>query len=79
MEITVCVPNPCQNSGVCKPIGNAFLCSCRRGFRGLIDLLQLLRWIAQSVPRPTERHSISWAVPWTSSQWDVQEASDTDA
>nr|XP_015831508.2 protocadherin Fat 3a isoform X4 [Nothobranchius furzeri] len=36
MEITVCVPNPCQNNGVCKPIGNAFLCSCRRGFRGLI-------------------------------------------
>ncbi|XP_027900863.1 protocadherin Fat 3a isoform X3 [Xiphophorus couchianus] len=36
MEVTVCVPNPCQNSGVCKPIGNAFLCSCRRGFRGLM-------------------------------------------
>uniref|UniRef100_A0A672HA03 FAT atypical cadherin 3a n=1 Tax=Salarias fasciatus TaxID=181472 RepID=A0A672HA03_SALFA len=35
MEITACVPNPCQNGGVCKPIGNAFLCSCRRGFRGL--------------------------------------------
>ncbi|XP_035989151.1 protocadherin Fat 3a isoform X5 [Fundulus heteroclitus] len=36
MEITVCVPNPCQNNGVCKPIGKAFLCSCRRGFRGLM-------------------------------------------
>ncbi|XP_056297999.1 protocadherin Fat 3a isoform X3 [Pseudoliparis swirei] len=36
MEITACVPNPCQNSGACKPIGNAFLCSCRRGFKGLI-------------------------------------------
>lgn len=35
MEITACVPNPCQNGGACKPIGNAFLCSCRRGFRGL--------------------------------------------
>uniref|UniRef100_A0A668AXH9 FAT atypical cadherin 3a n=1 Tax=Myripristis murdjan TaxID=586833 RepID=A0A668AXH9_9TELE len=35
VEITACVPNPCQNSGVCKPIGNAFLCSCRRGFKGL--------------------------------------------
>ncbi|XP_060929197.1 protocadherin Fat 3a isoform X1 [Limanda limanda] len=35
MEITACVPNLCQNSGVCKPIGNAFLCSCRRGFKGL--------------------------------------------
>ncbi|XP_038141914.1 protocadherin Fat 3a isoform X2 [Cyprinodon tularosa] len=35
-EITVCVPSPCQNGGVCKPIGNAFLCSCRRGFRGLM-------------------------------------------
>ncbi|KAG7249792.1 hypothetical protein CRUP_003150, partial [Coryphaenoides rupestris] len=34
-EITACVPNPCQNSGACKPIGNAFLCSCRRGFKGL--------------------------------------------
>ncbi|MBN3304009.1 FAT3 protein, partial [Amia calva] len=30
-EITSCVPNPCQNGGSCKPIGNAFLCSCRRG------------------------------------------------
>ncbi|XP_056139276.1 protocadherin Fat 3a isoform X1 [Lampris incognitus] len=35
VEITACVPNPCHNSGVCKPIGNAFLCSCRRGFKGL--------------------------------------------
>ncbi|XP_070826257.1 protocadherin Fat 3a isoform X7 [Chaetodon trifascialis] len=35
MEITVCVPNPCQNGGACKPIGNAFFCSCRRGFKGL--------------------------------------------
>uniref|UniRef100_A0A8D3CRY4 Protocadherin Fat 3 n=1 Tax=Scophthalmus maximus TaxID=52904 RepID=A0A8D3CRY4_SCOMX len=35
VEITACVPNPCQNGGVCKPIGNAFLCSCRRGFKGL--------------------------------------------
>ncbi|XP_059932324.1 protocadherin Fat 3a isoform X3 [Gadus macrocephalus] len=34
-EITACVPNPCQNSGACKAIGNAFLCSCRRGFKGL--------------------------------------------
>uniref|UniRef100_A0A8K9WW54 FAT atypical cadherin 3a n=1 Tax=Oncorhynchus mykiss TaxID=8022 RepID=A0A8K9WW54_ONCMY len=25
-EITACVPNPCLNSGVCKAIGNAFLC-----------------------------------------------------
>ncbi|XP_076590808.1 protocadherin Fat 3-like isoform X6 [Chaetodon auriga] len=35
MEITACVPNPCQNGGACKPIGNAFFCSCRRGFKGL--------------------------------------------
>uniref|UniRef100_A0A3P8YCB2 FAT atypical cadherin 3a n=1 Tax=Esox lucius TaxID=8010 RepID=A0A3P8YCB2_ESOLU len=34
-EITACVPNPCHNSAVCKPIGNAFLCSCRRGFKGI--------------------------------------------
>ncbi|MED6248464.1 hypothetical protein ATANTOWER_000718, partial [Ataeniobius toweri] len=29
---------------------------------------------AQGVPRPAERHSpssVSWAVPWASSQWDV--------
>uniref|UniRef100_A0A8C3AA70 FAT atypical cadherin 3a n=1 Tax=Cyclopterus lumpus TaxID=8103 RepID=A0A8C3AA70_CYCLU len=25
MEITACVPNLCQNSGACKPIGNRFL------------------------------------------------------
>ncbi|XP_055003987.1 protocadherin Fat 3a isoform X1 [Boleophthalmus pectinirostris] len=35
LEITACVPNPCQNGGVCKTIGSAFLCSCRRGFKGL--------------------------------------------
>ncbi|MED6240724.1 hypothetical protein ATANTOWER_026728 [Ataeniobius toweri] len=46
---------------------------------------------AQGVPRPAERHSpssVSWAVHWASSQWDVpgtppeggiQEASETDA
>ncbi|MEQ2234288.1 hypothetical protein ILYODFUR_030370 [Ilyodon furcidens] len=46
---------------------------------------------AQGVPRPAERHSpssVSWAVPWASSWWDVsgtppeegvQEASDIDA
>ncbi|MED6247127.1 hypothetical protein ATANTOWER_031150 [Ataeniobius toweri] len=29
---------------------------------------------AQSVPRPSERHSpssVSWVVPWASSRWDV--------
>ncbi|XP_077421706.1 protocadherin Fat 3a isoform X1 [Vanacampus margaritifer] len=35
IEITACVPNPCKNGGMCKAIGNAFLCSCRRGFMGL--------------------------------------------
>ncbi|MEQ2163350.1 hypothetical protein GOODEAATRI_029109 [Goodea atripinnis] len=46
---------------------------------------------AQGVPRPAERHSpssVSWAVPWASSRWDVpgtppeegvQEASGIDA
>ncbi|KAL7849458.1 hypothetical protein SRHO_G00210810 [Serrasalmus rhombeus] len=34
-EISVCVPNPCQNGGVCKPIGNAFICSCKRGYTGI--------------------------------------------
>uniref|UniRef100_A0A672QV40 Protocadherin Fat 3-like n=1 Tax=Sinocyclocheilus grahami TaxID=75366 RepID=A0A672QV40_SINGR len=33
-EISVCMPNPCQNGGVCKPIGNAFICSCKRGYTG---------------------------------------------
>ncbi|KAG9265353.1 protocadherin Fat 3 [Astyanax mexicanus] len=34
-EISVCMPNPCQNGGVCKPIGNAFICSCKRGYTGI--------------------------------------------
>uniref|UniRef100_A0A672KD99 Protocadherin Fat 3-like n=1 Tax=Sinocyclocheilus grahami TaxID=75366 RepID=A0A672KD99_SINGR len=34
-EISVCMPNPCQNGGVCKPIGNAFICSCKRGYTGV--------------------------------------------
>uniref|UniRef100_A0A8C1ZC87 FAT atypical cadherin 3a n=1 Tax=Cyprinus carpio TaxID=7962 RepID=A0A8C1ZC87_CYPCA len=33
-EISVCMPSPCQNGGVCKPIGNAFVCSCKRGYTG---------------------------------------------
>ncbi|XP_051521516.1 protocadherin Fat 3-like isoform X2 [Myxocyprinus asiaticus] len=33
-EISVCVPNPCQNGGICKPIGSAFICSCKRGYAG---------------------------------------------
>ncbi|MED6273271.1 1-phosphatidylinositol 4,5-bisphosphate phosphodiesterase beta-1 [Characodon lateralis] len=54
-------------------------------------LLQLLQGGAQGVPRPAERHSpssVSWAIPWASSRWDVpgtppeegvQEASGIDA
>lgn len=34
-EVTACVPSPCQNGGACKSVGNAFFCSCRRGFKGL--------------------------------------------
>uniref|UniRef100_A0A9J8A7C3 FAT atypical cadherin 3a n=1 Tax=Cyprinus carpio carpio TaxID=630221 RepID=A0A9J8A7C3_CYPCA len=34
-EISVCMPSPCQNGGVCKPIGNAFVCSCKRGYTGV--------------------------------------------
>ncbi|XP_066522855.1 protocadherin Fat 3a isoform X2 [Hoplias malabaricus] len=34
-ELSVCVPNPCQNAGVCKAIGNAFICSCKRGYTGI--------------------------------------------
>uniref|UniRef100_A0A4W6FXB1 FAT atypical cadherin 3 n=1 Tax=Lates calcarifer TaxID=8187 RepID=A0A4W6FXB1_LATCA len=26
IELTSCMPNPCQNGGDCKPVGNAFLC-----------------------------------------------------
>ncbi|KAG7267693.1 hypothetical protein CRUP_021660 [Coryphaenoides rupestris] len=33
-EITACVPNPCQNSGACKPIGNAFPVQLPQGLQG---------------------------------------------
>uniref|UniRef100_A0A4W6FZ96 FAT atypical cadherin 3 n=1 Tax=Lates calcarifer TaxID=8187 RepID=A0A4W6FZ96_LATCA len=36
IELTSCMPNPCQNGGDCKPVGNAFLCGCPRGLGGLI-------------------------------------------
>uniref|UniRef100_A0A3Q2TJN6 FAT atypical cadherin 3 n=1 Tax=Fundulus heteroclitus TaxID=8078 RepID=A0A3Q2TJN6_FUNHE len=36
VELTSCMPNPCQNGGECKAVGNAFLCGCPRGLRGLI-------------------------------------------
>uniref|UniRef100_A0A3B3XCQ2 FAT atypical cadherin 3b n=1 Tax=Poecilia mexicana TaxID=48701 RepID=A0A3B3XCQ2_9TELE len=38
VELTSCMPNPCQNGGECKAVGNAFLCGCPRGLRGLIWL-----------------------------------------
>uniref|UniRef100_A0A8C3A881 FAT atypical cadherin 3a n=1 Tax=Cyclopterus lumpus TaxID=8103 RepID=A0A8C3A881_CYCLU len=50
MEITACVPNLCQNSGACKPIGNAFLCSCRRGFKGLKSLTPVLSPLFSTPP-----------------------------
>ncbi|KAK7925919.1 hypothetical protein WMY93_008229 [Mugilogobius chulae] len=36
VELTSCMPNPCQNDGDCKPLGNAFFCSCPKGLGGLI-------------------------------------------
>uniref|UniRef100_A0A9J8D4U8 FAT atypical cadherin 3b n=1 Tax=Cyprinus carpio carpio TaxID=630221 RepID=A0A9J8D4U8_CYPCA len=36
MEVTSCVPSPCQNGGDCKAVGNTFLCGCLKGFTGLI-------------------------------------------
>ncbi|XP_005928091.1 protocadherin Fat 3 isoform X2 [Haplochromis burtoni] len=36
IELTSCMPNPCQNGGECKPVGSAFLCGCPTGLGGLI-------------------------------------------
>ncbi|XP_067464274.1 protocadherin Fat 3 [Thunnus thynnus] len=36
IELTSCMPNPCQNGGDCKPVGSAFFCGCPRGLGGLI-------------------------------------------
>ncbi|XP_065146783.1 protocadherin Fat 3 [Paramisgurnus dabryanus] len=36
MEVTSCMPSPCQNGGDCKAVGNSFLCGCLKGFTGLI-------------------------------------------
>ncbi|XP_069366544.1 protocadherin Fat 3 [Paralichthys olivaceus] len=36
IELTSCMPNPCQNGGDCRPVGGAFLCGCPRGLGGLI-------------------------------------------
>ncbi|KAM3868566.1 protocadherin Fat 3 [Diretmus argenteus] len=36
VELTSCMPNPCQNSGDCTPVGSAFLCGCPKGLGGLI-------------------------------------------
>ncbi|XP_071362567.1 protocadherin Fat 3 [Trachinotus anak] len=35
IELTSCMPNPCQNGGDCKPVGSAFLCGCPQGLGGL--------------------------------------------
>ena len=31
----LCVPNPCQNQGVCVPLGNTFQCFCEPGYSGI--------------------------------------------
>ncbi|XP_026037426.1 protocadherin Fat 3 isoform X1 [Astatotilapia calliptera] len=36
IELTSCMPNPCQNGGDCKLVGSAFLCGCPTGLGGLI-------------------------------------------
>ncbi|XP_037604589.1 protocadherin Fat 3 [Sebastes umbrosus] len=36
VELTSCMPSPCQNGGDCKPLGSAFRCGCPRGLGGLI-------------------------------------------
>ncbi|XP_033996219.1 protocadherin Fat 3 [Trematomus bernacchii] len=36
VELTSCMPNPCQNGGECKPVGGAFLCGCPAGLGGII-------------------------------------------
>ncbi|KAK5858538.1 hypothetical protein PBY51_002671 [Eleginops maclovinus] len=36
IELTSCMPNPCQNGGDCKPVGSAFLCGCPAGLGGII-------------------------------------------
>ncbi|XP_068187350.1 protocadherin Fat 3 [Antennarius striatus] len=36
IELTSCMPNPCQNGGGCVLVGNTFLCGCPAGLMGLI-------------------------------------------
>ncbi|KAI5099865.1 protocadherin Fat 3-like isoform X3 [Silurus meridionalis] len=36
LEVSPCVPTPCQNRGECKAVGNTFLCGCPKGFTGII-------------------------------------------
>uniref|UniRef100_A0A3Q3LMC7 Protocadherin Fat 3-like n=1 Tax=Mastacembelus armatus TaxID=205130 RepID=A0A3Q3LMC7_9TELE len=36
IELTSCMPNPCQNSGDCRAVGSTFLCGCPPGLGGLI-------------------------------------------
>ncbi|KAM3601137.1 uncharacterized protein V6R79_008280 [Siganus canaliculatus] len=36
IELTSCMPNPCQNGGDCTPVGTAFVCGCPLGLGGLI-------------------------------------------
>ncbi|XP_075996428.1 protocadherin Fat 3-like, partial [Genypterus blacodes] len=36
VQLTSCMPNPCENEGKCQPVGSAFICSCPRGLRGPI-------------------------------------------
>uniref|UniRef100_A0A3B4AML1 Uncharacterized protein n=1 Tax=Periophthalmus magnuspinnatus TaxID=409849 RepID=A0A3B4AML1_9GOBI len=46
VELTSCMPSPCQNGGDCKPLGNTFFCSCPKGLGGHLstDMTCKLAW-----------------------------------
>uniref|UniRef100_A0A8C1N6L0 FAT atypical cadherin 3a n=1 Tax=Cyprinus carpio TaxID=7962 RepID=A0A8C1N6L0_CYPCA len=74
-EISVCLPNPCQNGGVCKPIGNAFICSCKRGYTGATSVYQHFSYFGlnYSVFDPKTSHMIVCLCLLCSCEEDVNE------
>ncbi len=63
VQVNLCLPNPCQNKGVCKGVEGDYSCTCPRQYVGRnCEVWLLLMGICYQACRP---QSSTWSTPWT--------------